>query len=78
MENASAVEPVELVGVTPQMVAAGLREFADSCGAAPTDLVANLYLAMEYQRLGMLGQLSSFGDKALKVRDGEACGLGGT
>jgi hypothetical protein len=59
---------VEIVEVTPEMIAAGLERAREVAGEPPEYVVSAIYLAMEYERLGSLGQLSRLGDQALKVR----------
>lgn len=62
---------VELVGVTPEMRAAGVERATELMGEPDIGyLVSAVYLAMEYQRLDSLGQLSRFGQQAFKVRQG--------
>jgi hypothetical protein len=59
---------IELVVVTPAMLEAGLERARELIGEAPDYVVTAVYLAMEYERLFMNGQLSSLNKQALKVR----------
>lgn len=62
---------VELVVVSDEMRAAGIERATELMGEPDLGyLVSAIYLAMEYQRLDSLGQLSRFGQEALKVRQG--------
>ena len=59
---------VEIVVVTPEMERAGLACARELAGDDPRYIVASIYLAMEYERLDMNGQLSGLNEQTLKVR----------
>lgn len=70
-EGNEGPDKVQLVAVSPSMREAGLRELADVVGRLPpAEIVAAVYLAMEYERLFALGKLSGLGEKALEIRQG--------
>lgn len=75
-EDGPAHEIFDYVVVTPQMVSAGVYEWKNLLASGEVDhqhIVTQLYLAMEYERLGAAGQLSRFGYESGKVRDGSSC-----
>jgi hypothetical protein len=68
-ETGQAGTPIEFVVVSPEMEKAGVERARELLGE--TDLryfVSAIYLAMEYERLAMLGQLRGFTNQPLKVR----------
>ena len=67
-QGGAGAPAIELVAVTPEMEAAGLERARELVGENPGYVVAAVYLAMEYERLYMNGQLSGLDKQALKVR----------
>ena len=66
LESDRAATQIELVVVTPEMKAAGLERARELVGEDPGYIVSAVYLAMEYERLFMNGQLSGLDKQALK------------
>jgi len=59
----SSPDLVGFVVVTPEMKRAGLERARELIGEDPTYVVAAIYLAMEYERLGAAGKLTSLADQ---------------
>ena len=67
-ENSKVLDKVDFVQITREMISAGLERALELRGEAdPHYFVSAIYLAMEYQRLDSLGQLTSLGDEVRKV-----------
>ena len=59
---------IGFVVVTSAMENAGLECARELAGENPRYIVVSIYLAMEYERLGMLGQLSGLDKEAFQIR----------
>jgi hypothetical protein len=66
--NSVQAAEIEMITVSSAMKAAGMERAREVRGEEFGYAVAAIYLAMEYERLGVAGQLSSFDKQALKVR----------
>ena len=65
-------DKIDYIEVTVAMKTAGLRELHERLMDNDLDyLVTSIYLAMEYERLDSLGQLSSLNNHRLNVGQGE-------
>lgn len=67
-ENDRLPGKINFVQVTGEMISAGLERAFELRGEDdPRYLVSAIYLAMEYQRLHSLGQLTSLGDEVREI-----------
>ena len=59
---------IGFVVVSPAMEAAGLERTRELLGEDLRYIVSSIYLAMEYERLAALGQLSGLDKEAIQIR----------